>query len=89
MSGFICPKCSHESQIFKPVSGGAEAMCDELGYELLGKIPLDPDVLMATEGGKCFYREKPESLTSTAFKNIVDKIVDKCNSEVKEDAEMS
>mmetsp|Transcript_24644 Transcript_24644/g.21872 ORF Transcript_24644/g.21872 Transcript_24644/m.21872 type:complete len:263 (+) Transcript_24644:29-817(+) len=26
MSGFVCPNCSHESHIFKPVTGGAEAM---------------------------------------------------------------
>jgi len=34
---------------------------------------------MATEGGQCYYKNKPESPTSIAFKDIVDKIVDKCN----------
>ncbi|EDK97313.1 nucleotide binding protein 1, isoform CRA_b, partial [Mus musculus] len=42
MSGFICPKCKKESQIFPPTTGGAEAMCQDLRIPLLGKVPLDP-----------------------------------------------
>jgi len=34
---------------------------------------------MATEAGKCYYKENSKSPTSIAFKSIVDKIVDKCN----------
>ena len=51
MSGFICPHCKCESQIFPPVSGGAKVMCDEMKCELLGQIPLDPNLLLCTEGG--------------------------------------
>ena len=35
MSGFVCPNCSHESQIFAPVTGGAAQMCNDI--EAIGK----------------------------------------------------
>lgn len=31
MSTFVCPKCTTHSNIFPPHSGGARAMCDEMG----------------------------------------------------------
>jgi Mrp family chromosome partitioning ATPase len=31
MSGFICPSCNEKSSIFKPTSGGALKMCNDLG----------------------------------------------------------
>jgi len=46
MSGFVCPHCKCESQIFPPVSGGATAMCEELNCNLIGQIPLDPNLLL-------------------------------------------
>lgn len=79
MSGFICPSCKCESQIFPPVSGGAKTMCDEMKWELLGQIPLDPNLLLSTEGGTCFYKENSESPTSIAIKQIVDSLIEKCN----------
>ena len=51
MSGFICPHWKCESQIFPPVSGGAKGMCEEMKWDLLGQIPLDPNLLLCTEGG--------------------------------------
>ncbi|RXM27997.1 Cytosolic Fe-S cluster assembly factor nubp1 [Acipenser ruthenus] len=44
MSGFVCPKCKNNSQIFPPTTGGAEKMCKELNIPLLGKVPLDPRI---------------------------------------------
>ncbi|MBN3286912.1 NUBP1 factor, partial [Polyodon spathula] len=44
MSGFVCPKCKNNSQIFPPTTGGAEKMCRELNIPLLGKVPLDPRI---------------------------------------------
>jgi len=54
-------------------------MCEEMKCDLLGQIPLDPNLLLCVEGGACFYKENSESPTSIAIKNIVDKIVEKCN----------
>jgi len=46
MSGFICPKCKYESQIFAPTTGGAEQMCKQMNVPFLGSIPLDPQIGM-------------------------------------------
>lgn len=35
MSSFICPKCTTQSNIFPAHSGGAKAMCEEMGKWLL------------------------------------------------------
>ena len=55
-------------------------MCDEMKCELLGQIPLDPNLLLCTEGGTWFYKENNESPTSIALKEIVEKIIERCNS---------
>ena len=67
MSGFVCPNCACESQIFPPITGGATKMCEELGIELLGTIPLDPKVLLSTEKGENLQEKHPESKSSVAY----------------------
>ena len=74
MSGFVCPSCSHESQIFSPVTGGASQMCADMSVEMLGKIPIEPKLLMSCEAGKCFVKECPETVTAARFQQIVDKV---------------
>lgn len=61
MSGFVCPNCDCKSEIFPPVTGGATKMCEDYNLDLIGKIPLEPKILMSTEKGKCFADEFPES----------------------------
>jgi nitrogenase subunit NifH len=34
---------------------------------LLTQIPLEPKLLMATEKGKCFAKEAPDSITAGKF----------------------
>ena len=55
-------------------------MCDDMDCSLLGRVPLDPELLMKVEQGKPFVTEKPESSTSTALLSIVDKIHEQVNS---------
>jgi Mrp family chromosome partitioning ATPase len=45
MSGFVCPHCKCESEIFPPVSGGATKMCQDMGVPLLTQLPLEPKLL--------------------------------------------
>ncbi|ELW67634.1 Cytosolic Fe-S cluster assembly factor NUBP1 [Tupaia chinensis] len=63
MSGFICPKCKKESQIFPPTTGGAAAMCQDLKVPLLGRVPLDPHIGIQEFCG--FQQSKEETLTSS------------------------
>lgn len=71
MSGFVCPYCGREVEIFK--SGGGESLASELGIPFLGKIPLDPDIVRSGEEGRPFVLER-ESNSAKIFADIVDKI---------------
>ncbi|GAB1299996.1 Cytosolic Fe-S cluster assembly factor NUBP1 [Apodemus speciosus] len=80
MSGFICPKCKKESQIFPPTTGGAEAMCQDLKIPLLGKVPLDPHIGKSCDKGQSFFVEAPDSPATAAYRSIIQRIRDFCNS---------
>lgn len=72
MSGFVCPECGTETNIFK--SGGGKTISKEFSIPLLGKIPLDPRICEASDLGHPFIMENPDSLPSKAFLKIVRKI---------------
>jgi len=74
MSGFVCPHCTQESQIFPPVSGGAEKMCHDMGVPLLGRIPLEPKLLLSCEAGECFVKKHPETASAVAFSRITSQV---------------
>ncbi|WVN85948.1 cytosolic Fe-S cluster assembly factor NBP35 [Cryptococcus depauperatus CBS 7841] len=74
MSGFVCPKCKNESQIFMPTTGGAEAMGKELGIEVLGKVPLDPRIGRTCDQGESFLDEYPDSPATAVYLDIVQRI---------------
>ncbi|OBS68456.1 hypothetical protein A6R68_03007 [Neotoma lepida] len=80
MSGFICPKCKKESQIFPPTTGGAEAMCQDLKIPLLGKVPLDPLIGKSCDKGQSFFVEAPDSPATAAYRSIMQRIQEFCNS---------
>lgn len=71
MSGFVCPYCGREVDIFK--SGGGESLASELSIPFLGKIPLDPDIVRSGEKGRPFVLERESNLAKN-FRNITDKI---------------
>ncbi|KAJ1955803.1 cytosolic Fe-S cluster assembly factor nbp35 [Linderina pennispora] len=74
MSGFVCPGCHGESKIFYPTTGGAKAMCEELGIPLLGSIPLDPRIGKACDFGTSFTDTVPDSPATKAYLEIISKI---------------
>ncbi|MGJ8536749.1 MAG: P-loop NTPase [Parasphingopyxis sp.] len=49
MAGYECPECGAVSDPFG--TGGAEAASKELGYDFLGRIPLDIDIRLASDNG--------------------------------------
>ncbi|KAF7318000.1 Cytosolic Fe-S cluster assembly factor NBP35 [Mycena kentingensis (nom. inval.)] len=76
MSGFVCPSCKTESQIFKPSTGGGKRLAEETGIELLGCIPLDPRIGKSADYGVSFIDEYPDSPASIAYLDIIDRIKD-------------
>ncbi|XP_075623837.1 cytosolic Fe-S cluster assembly factor NUBP1 isoform X3 [Balearica regulorum gibbericeps] len=79
MSGFICPKCKNESQIFPPTTGGAEKMCQNLNISLLGKVPLDPQIGKSCDKGQSFLSEAPESPATLSYRSIIQRIQEYCD----------
>lgn len=77
MAGFVCPNCAHHTDIFKPTTGGADTMCSQMSLRLLGKIPLEPAVLISTEKGQCILESNPESKAAQVYKGVVEEIVKK------------
>uniref|UniRef100_F7HVZ3 Cytosolic Fe-S cluster assembly factor NUBP1 n=1 Tax=Callithrix jacchus TaxID=9483 RepID=F7HVZ3_CALJA len=79
MSGFLCPKCKKESQIFPPTTGGAELMCKDLEVPLLGRVPLDPLIGKNCDKGQSFLIDAPDSPATLAYRSIIQKIQEFCN----------
>jgi len=72
MSGFVCPKCGAEVNIFK--TGGGRKIAEDLDVPFLGSIPIDPEICTDSDDGKPFIVGHPESPASKAFMDIVKKI---------------
>ena len=74
MSGFVCPHCGKTSDIFG--SGGGETMAADMGVPFLGRIPLDPKVVLSSDKGDLYLHAQEDSPTAAAFQNVVRPIVD-------------
>ncbi|XP_011298972.1 cytosolic Fe-S cluster assembly factor NUBP1 homolog [Fopius arisanus] len=78
MSLFVCPKCKNTAEIFPALTGGARQMAKDLDIEFLGAVPLDPLLARCCDEGKNPLTDMPESPAVAAVKNIVSRIVEKC-----------
>jgi hypothetical protein len=71
MSGFVCPNCKQQSQIFPPTTGGGEKMAKDMGVSFLGRLPLDPRIGKTCDEGKPFLTEYEDSPAAIAYKSII------------------
>lgn len=69
MSGFVCPHCNETVDIFK--SGGGEEVAREFDLPFLGRVPMDPKVVMAGDDGKPYLSSDNDSPAVKAFSEIV------------------
>jgi len=72
MSGFICPRCGAEINIFKV--GGGRKIAEDLAIPFLGRIPIDPKICEDSDKGVPFIVEHANSPAAKAFMEIVKKI---------------
>ncbi len=72
MSGLVCPHCRETVEVFK--SGGGERTAAAAGILFLGKIPMDPLVVMGGDDGVPFLSSKAESPAVIAFNELVTKV---------------
>ena len=74
MSGFVCPECGAEVDIFK--IGGGKTIAEDLEVPFLGRIPIDPEICKDSDKGTPFIINHAKSPATKAFMEIVKKIED-------------
>jgi Mrp family chromosome partitioning ATPase len=69
MSGFVCPHCNQTVDIFK--TGGGENLARDLDLPFLGKVPMDPKVVIAGDDGAPYLSSDAVSPATEAFAAVV------------------
>jgi Mrp family chromosome partitioning ATPase len=69
MSGFICPHCEETVDIFS--SGGGEKTARDFDLPFLGKVPMDPRVVIAGDTGTPYLSSDEETPATKAFAEVV------------------
>ena len=73
MSGFICPHCSEKVEIFG--TGGGKKVALEYSLRFLGKVPMDPQVVMGGDSGRPYLSSGADTVATRAFDEILDNIL--------------
>ena len=73
MSGFICPHCEERVDIFS--TGGGEQVAREFDLPFLGRVPMDPRVVVAGDTGQPYLSSGAETPATRAFGEVVDAVV--------------
>ena len=74
MSGFVCPHCKKEIDLFGV--GGGEKSASDLKVPFLGRIPIEPEIVKLGDSGQPFIHFKKESPTAKNMDEIIRKIMD-------------
>lgn len=79
MSGFICPTCNTESDIFG--MGTCENLAKEYETQVLGSLPIEPSIRKGGDSGKPIVYFEPESITAKRYMIASDKLISFLNSQ--------
>ena len=74
MSGFNCPHCGEAIDLFKV--GGGEKAARDLGVPFLGRIPIDPQVVIRSDAGQPVVTGSADSVVKTAFLDLMQTLFD-------------
>jgi ATP-binding protein involved in chromosome partitioning len=72
MSGFVCPDCGSEHDLFG--EGGGRGFATEVGMPFLGELPLDPAVREGGDAGEPVVLAEGD--TGDAFRSFVERTAD-------------
>ena len=72
MSHFVCPSCTHESDIFG--KGGGEALAGELGVPFLGRVPIYEPIRLGGDTGVPVTIGDPNSVAAQAFRSAAERL---------------
>jgi ATP-binding protein involved in chromosome partitioning len=75
MSGFICPHCGAETDIFS--KGGAEAAAQKLAVPFLGRVPINLAVRTGGDEGRPVVADHPELSESQSLVRIAQNVADR------------
>lgn len=75
MSGYACPHCGETTDIFS--SGGGEQTARDFDLPFLGKVPMDPRVVIAGDTGKPYLSSSEETPATEAFGKVVDQVANR------------
>jgi Mrp family chromosome partitioning ATPase len=73
MSGMVCPHCGERIDLFKV--GGGERAARELGVPFLGRIPIDPKMVISCDAGTPFVTDPEPSAVKTAFVRLSQEVI--------------
>ena len=73
MSGFTCPECGHETEIFG--KGGGRRTSDRYGVPYLGAVPIDPTVRSCGDDGRPVVAARPASAAAKALVEAADSVL--------------
>jgi Mrp family chromosome partitioning ATPase len=73
MSGLVCPHCGGQIDLFK--TGGGASLAQEMGVPLLGRIPLDPQIVTCGDAGIPYIHRFAESPAAKAFAEVVQRVI--------------
>jgi len=73
MSGFICPKCETESDIFG--MGTTEPVAKEYDTEVIARIPIEPAIREGGDNGKPVTYHMPDSHTAKRYQEAASNLL--------------
>ncbi len=73
MSGMVCPKCGEKIYLFK--LGGGEKAARELRVPFLGRIPIDPEMVIKGDAGTPFVVDPEPSVVKSAFEFLTQAVI--------------
>jgi len=81
MSGFICPSCHTESDIFG--MGTCEELAKQYDTQVLGNLPIEPAIREGGDSGKPIVYFNPESISAKRYMIAADKLISFLNAQEK------
>jgi ATP-binding protein involved in chromosome partitioning len=73
MSGFICPECNTESDIFG--MGTCEELAKQYDTQVLGNLPIEPAIREGGDAGKPIVYFNPESVSAKRYMEAAAKLI--------------
>lgn len=73
MSGFICPSCNTESDIFG--TGTCDELAKQYNTQVLANLPIEPAIRVGGDSGKPIVYFEPESISAKRYMMAASKLI--------------